>query len=395
MARINDHTFVLDLGLGLIEPIDAVCAPAISPAPQTQPISLKERMVLCIKWGKLLDAKQASLSSLARQCGRTKGFTNDIAQLRHLAPSIQKTILAGEAESLSFNFLRYLRRLNPAEQRRLFKQALAKAQSKAGQKSPRVQPRQRPRALVDEPLRAVVYFNPEMFVRQRQFASERMAQISSFIDDLNRRLASPQSRRSTASIHAEVGAKLKRYNLLDAFEIDVATYPSDIGPRFKVTLTIDKAAWQRRRRHDGLCLLIAHPDIDCTAEQLIKLFHDKDAVEKDFQTIKSVVRLRPVRHRTDPKVRAHVTLCMLALLLERSIEAALVQAGFHATAPTVFETLAPCRLNKIRYASDTPSFYCLTQPTDEQHRLLVALDSLDLIDDERLRQNISPRENVR
>jgi len=52
--------------------------------------------------------------------------------------------------------------------------------------------------------------------------------------------------------------------------------------------------------------------------ELCRTYRAKDAVETDFQVIKSLIKLRPVRHRTDAKVRAHVTLCMLALYVRGS-----------------------------------------------------------------------------
>jgi len=47
---------------------------------------------------------------------------------------------------------------------------------------------------------------------------------------------------------------------------------------------------------------------------LVSVYRAKDAVEKDFQTIKTDIKLRPVFHHTDPKVRAHLSLCMLTVL---------------------------------------------------------------------------------
>lgn len=77
------------------------------------------------------------------------------------------------------------------------------------------------------------------------------------------------------------------------------------------------------RTLEGLpaAVLTAHPDVPGTASDLIDMYFEKDVVEKDFQTIKSAVELRPVHHQTDIKLRAHVTICMLALLLQRILAA--------------------------------------------------------------------------
>ena len=63
--------------------------------------------------------------------------------------------------------------------------------------------------------------------------------------------------------------------------------------------------------------LVSHPEVEGTASDRVERYFSKDVIEKDFESIKSVLKLRPVRHRTDPKLRAHVCICVLALLLTR------------------------------------------------------------------------------
>jgi len=44
-------------------------------------------------------------------------------------------------------------------------------------------------------------------------------------------------------------------------------------------------------------------------------FQDKDNVEKAFQSLKGVVRLRPIRHWLYSRVTAHIFICYLSYLL--------------------------------------------------------------------------------
>jgi transposase len=50
-------------------------------------------------------------------------------------------------------------------------------------------------------------------------------------------------------------------------------------------------------------------------EQMIRHYFDKDLVEKAFQSLKGVVRLRPIRHWLYNRVIAHVFICYLSYLL--------------------------------------------------------------------------------
>ncbi|MBI2566097.1 MAG: transposase [Candidatus Schekmanbacteria bacterium] len=78
---------------------------------------------------------------------------------------------------------------------------------------------------------------------------------------------------------------------------------------------IERESWAPGRRHDGFYLIVVHPDLSLPAAELVDLYFSKDLIEKGFRIIKSELELRPVSHRTDAKVRAHVSLCILALLV--------------------------------------------------------------------------------
>ena len=53
----------------------------------------------------------------------------------------------------------------------------------------------------------------------------------------------------------------------------------------------------------------------CGLKNIIKAYFDKDVVEKAFQSLKGVIRLRPIRHWPYNRVEAHVFICYLACLL--------------------------------------------------------------------------------
>ncbi len=50
-------------------------------------------------------------------------------------------------------------------------------------------------------------------------------------------------------------------------------------------------------------------------DQMVRLYFDKDLIEKAFRTLKGVTRLRPIRHWLYNRVKAHVFICYLAYLL--------------------------------------------------------------------------------
>jgi transposase len=50
-------------------------------------------------------------------------------------------------------------------------------------------------------------------------------------------------------------------------------------------------------------------------EEMIRLYFDKDLVEKAFQSLKGVIKLQPIRHWLYNRVTAHVFICYLSYLL--------------------------------------------------------------------------------
>ena len=211
--------------------------------------------------------------------------------------------------------------------------------------------------------------------------------VQTHVRKLNDRLARPKSRRTLRAIEHDLERLLRRHNLLDVFRVQVFEQHADDGTRcYQARVELNPKRWQRRRRHDGFTLLVAHPDVAHTAAEMSKLYRAKDAVEKDFQIIKSVVKLRPIWHRTDAKVRAHVTICMLALLLERTLE----QRLDDRSAVQALESLASCCLNRFEDGTGK-SHYLVTHPDAEQRALLGQLQLEHLADDDDLTARLRPR----
>jgi transposase len=82
---------------------------------------------------------------------------------------------------------------------------------------------------------------------------------------------------------------------------------------------LDKAKLEREAQCDGTFVLeVSNASMSATAAALA--YKGLLRVEQAFRTLKHGVDVRPVYHRLDKRIRAHVTLCMLAYLLERIVE---------------------------------------------------------------------------
>jgi hypothetical protein len=86
-------------------------------------------------------------------------------------------------------------------------------------------------------------------------------------------------------------------------------------------LRIDKAAIKREAGLDGKWLLRTN-DETLTPDDLAAAYKQLVAVERGWRDMKGALKLRPVYHYREDRIRAHVQLCWLALLLIRVAETA-------------------------------------------------------------------------
>jgi hypothetical protein len=377
MNRIGKDLFVLDLG---IITRDALASVPPSPSRTEDKTVTVMRMVQTMEQ-QLRQDPTLTCRELGRPFGLKKQYTARLRGLLGLCPDLRTDVLAGGAAGLSLAILlRLARQSDPVKQRTLYNAARDKALRRSDSRTacPRRGSTPRPGALQ---VRAVVTFNPRVFVDQRLKAAQTLCEVESAVRALGR------SEPDIEALRAKVDNVLREAQLKKVYTPQITSQPDG---QLSVTLQLDQAAWQRRRRFDGFQLLVAHPELQMDAAQLARLYRQKDQVEKDFQTIKSVLYLRPLRHRTDTKVRAHVTLCILALLVQRIVEKQLRDAGQPMSAHAALESFETVHLNLM----DIPrarGTYKLTRATADQRHLLHALGLDELLDPSTVTAAIHPR----
>jgi len=84
-------------------------------------------------------------------------------------------------------------------------------------------------------------------------------------------------------------------------------------------LRVDRAAIEEAARYDGKWVITSNDDT-LTAEDLALGYKQLMRVERCWRQMKSGLRMRPVFHHRPWRIQAHVSICVLALLLERIAE---------------------------------------------------------------------------
>jgi hypothetical protein len=316
----------------------------------------------------LLD-KDPSLSkrSLARSVGMGRTGLAKRMSVLLLAPDLLAEIEAGRAVGLAQEAIaRVAVCKDDDSQRRAFAEELVAAQARTRKLSAGGKPRQGGAEQVKA--RVLVSFNFKVWRTMREAGNERAARLHAAIRKLNANL-SPTRPGSGASPLVQAQVILRRHELSDVYQAILRSS----GPAPHVELERDEKAWRAKRGHDGFFAYATHPALIMDDVDVVKLYRSKDRVEKDFQTIKSVLKLRPLRHRTDAKVRAHVTICVLALAVQRLMEQRLERAGQPMTACRALAALKDVHLNGLQFPGSRQVMHIVTKPNGEQRRVVGAL----------------------
>jgi transposase len=81
-----------------------------------------------------------------------------------------------------------------------------------------------------------------------------------------------------------------------------------------------------------------------TPVEAVQIYKELSEVERAFANLKDVIELRPIYHRTDPRVEAHIFVATLAFLLHRALEKKLKAAGLDLSATEALQVLRTVRV---------------------------------------------------
>jgi len=378
--KVDDDLFVLDLGVReaaeKANPEANDDVPSIATLDESNQIQQALRIGEEIKSG-IESGQFSNQVQAAQHYGRGRTWAGRRVALTRLPRSIRRDIEAGHADHVGLVKLVKLTRLTP-EQQQVAYDELKRVSSATPNNKPRphATPEQRSSSL---PVRQVLYFRPSLHLQKRQTLNDKIARVRTAVRNLNADIDAARTYLSTERQIARVEQLMVKNNVRRAFEIE-----SENG---RIRLVENQSYLARLRGRYGFCYLVGHPDLTETGAELIELYRSKNEIEYDFRVIKSQLALRPIYHQTDEKVAAHITICMLALLLIRTLDQKLAQTSLSAGA--ALELFASNKLNHLLVGDE--DFHTVTRPTKDQENLLKRLEMHHLVEDDTLSARISPR----
>ena len=169
--------------------------------------------------------------------------------------------------------------------------------------------------------------------RNRDLAAERARKREALLAATERELGriAEQTRRknrplkSAAEIGVAVGAVIDKKKMAKHFDVDIRDGHLSFNRR------AERIAEEARL--DGVYVIRTNvPAEQLAASQTVQAYKDLARVERAFRCLKTVdLEIRPIRHWTAERVRAHVFLCMLAYHVEWHLRDALAPLLFHDT----------------------------------------------------------------
>jgi Transposase DDE domain len=172
--------------------------------------------------------------------------------------------------------------------------------------------------------RLVVCRNPDL---TRERTRKREALLAATERDLSRIAAA--TRRLTRPLRGKAEIGLAVGAVVDSRKM---------GKHFELTITETSFTFRRRAetiareaRLDGIYVIRTSLSAEAmSAADAVRAYKDLARVERAFRTLKSIdLQIRPVHHWIEPRVRAHVFLCMLAYYVEWHLRDAWAPILFH------------------------------------------------------------------
>jgi len=107
--------------------------------------------------------------------------------------------------------------------------------------------------------------------------------------------------------------------------------------------SIDERALGHARLMDGKLLLVTNA-ADLSPSEVVARYKSLADIERGFRVLKSEIEIGPIHHRLPDRIRAHATICFIALILHR-----VMRSRLRATSPSCSPERALAKLRRIQH----------------------------------------------
>lgn len=217
----------------------------------------------------------------------------------------------------------------------------------------------------------VVTYNPRTAAKQRYSFDQKLLELQDVLYELRSRARSgkaPWNRLKHLEKHY-LQACEKLYLPNDLYQFDLEK--EDGKPKF-----VFRKDYYRISRHIDRFgkNIIVTDHTDWSTDEIVRASLDRYLAEEAFRQSKDdeLVRVVPMHHWTDGKIRCHIFTCMAALTYLRILENRLAQAGIPQTASAAMESMRNLHSCLCWYAGTSKPRRMIEEPTNDQSGILKA-----------------------
>ncbi len=219
--------------------------------------------------------------------------------------------------------------------------------------------------------RIIVSFNESTFQRQLHRMEQNLEKAKEELSSFKRKAKDADGRSTMDSMQRQALEITDRYHVTGLLDIDILEEEN----RFKVSARKNFPAIEEAKTRFGKQILFTDRE-SLTAGEIIDIYLDRYIVEDAFRITKSDrwVKMDPVFHWTDSKIRVHALTCMIALLLVRIAYKRARANGFTYGAERMLELLSSINTAILLYPKSTKAVRIRCSISKEQEVLLTALN---------------------
>lgn len=166
--------------------------------------------------------------------------------------------------------------------------------------------------------RLVACYNPLVAEKRRRNRNELLKATEKDLDKIMREAARRTKKKLTKKeIGLKVGKVINKHKMGKHFELTIK--------KGVFTYKRKEASIKKEADLDGIYVIrTSEPKENLSTEDTVRSYKSLSKVEQIFRTMKGVeILVRPIRHRNEERVKAHIFICMLAYYVEWHMRKAL------------------------------------------------------------------------
>jgi len=209
------------------------------------------------------------------------------------------------------------------------------------------------------------------FQRQLHRMEQNLEKAKEELSFFKRKAKDADGRSTMDSMQRQALEITDRYHVTGLLDIDILEEEN----RFKVSARKNFPAIEEAKTRFGKQILFTDRE-SLTVDEIIDIYLDRYIIEDAFRITKSDrwVKMDPVFHWTDSKIRVHALTCMIALLLVRIAHKRARANGFTHGAERMLELLSSVNTAILLYPKSTKAVRIRCSISKEQEVLLTALN---------------------